>query len=81
MSFPLQVSSVKFHTYTSKSHIHRKHTAYHTQHTCIYIFIHVGNYTYAAVRGHETYELLRDSLSPVWRQVVELIHDPAVCIY
>ena len=53
---------------------------YITHNTCIYIFIHVGNYTYAAVRGHETYELLRDSLSPVWRQVAELIHNPAVCI-
>lgn len=61
-------------------HVHPKHTVHHTQHTWIHILLHVGYYTYAAVKGHETHKLLRNSISHVWRQVADLINDPVVSV-
>ena len=35
---------------------------------------------FASVRGHETFEFLRDSLVPVWNEVGELTSHPTLCI-
>ena len=42
--------------------------------------MHVGNHTFASVRGHETFEFLRDSLAPVWNEVGELTANPTLCV-
>ena len=42
--------------------------------------MHVGNHTFASVRGHETFAFLRDSLAPVWNEVGELTTHPTLCV-
>lgn len=42
--------------------------------------MHLGNHTFASVRGHETFEFLRDSLAPVWNEVGELTSHPTLCV-
>ena len=56
-------------------------------HMYIYMYVctharhmHVGNHTFASVRGHETFEFLRDSLAPVWNEVGELTSNPTLCV-
>ena len=42
--------------------------------------MHVGIHTFASVRGHETFEFLRDSLGLVWNEVAEVTSHPTLCV-
>ena len=47
---------------------------------CLKSCLHLGNHTYASVRGPEAYEFLKASFEPVWKELGELIADPTVHI-
>ena len=47
-------------------------------HVHAYIGFHIGNYTYASVKGVKDYNFLKASFAPVWEEVGELIANPVV---
>lgn len=43
-------------------------------------FLHVGNHTYAAVKGGESYSFLKECFAPVWQEVAGIILDPTFVV-
>ena len=44
----------------------------------VYMGFHIGNHTYASVKGVEDYDFLKACFAPVWEEVGELIANPVV---